>query len=114
MGWEGGYHFGGKREGREWRTIFIFAGGWKEMYTLHADVDFVLFFPFDIGAKGVSGRGASLMDGKKEEERPRNTLASRLDTTNSRSLTAGSCHVCAAECIIYFGLYEIFGEAICI
>lgn len=30
----------------------FFRGGWKEMYTLHADVDFVLSFLFDIGAKG--------------------------------------------------------------
>ena len=63
-----------KQDGREGGT----EGG---IYKGQAGLDWIIFF--DTGAKQLFGRGASWM-GQKEKKRPRNTLASRLDTTISR------------------------------
>lgn len=58
---------------------------------------FAFFFSLDTGVKEGKERTKGEKGEKRREKERENLeipLASRLDTTNSRSLTAGSCDVC--------------------
>ena len=103
---EAGERKEGRKEGRKGGYLFPTGKGrdGKDIIHTHGRPKFTYHYH----SSGTGGGG--IIDGKrasKEErnterrrKRPRNTLASRLDTTKWRSPTAGSCAVCGGGGII--------------